>query len=161
MNARGTTAQHGPRRARGRYDDDATRWWDEAAQRWYPTTGDEDVLEIQAEDCGHTSMLRSITTTLTGQHGTQRYQFVARIRSADPRSPESTVTSGTFPVLPLQLPLDDIDPHSAFAEEMRARLAELEQRLLDEGWRPGGTGDHWWSKRYTRPAVDWAQRLET
>lgn len=77
------------------------------------------MLEIHAEDCGHRSMLRSILTTLTGQHGTQRYQFVARIRSADPRRPDATITSATFPVLPLQLPLDDIDPGSAFAEEMR------------------------------------------
>ncbi|HSJ43415.1 MAG TPA: hypothetical protein VK923_01880 [Euzebyales bacterium] len=158
--ARDTNPRDSSRQGRGRHDNDATRWWDEGTQRWYATTSEKDELEIHAEDYGHTSMLRSIVTTLTGQHGTQRYRFVARIHHADPRWPDSTVASATFPALALQLPPDDIDPRNAFAEEMRTCLAELDTRLLDDGWQAAGMGEHWWSKRYTRPAVDWDQPLD-
>ena len=145
------TTQDGPARRRG-HDDPATRWWDGATQRSYPTTSDRDTLEIHVEDHGHTSILRSIVTTLTGQFGTQRCRFVARVHSADPRVAPSEIASGTFPVLPAQLPLDDIDLDSAFAGHMLEQLSELERVLVEQGWRPAGVGDHWWSKRYTRPA---------
>lgn len=147
--------QDGPPRGRGHYNDDGSQWWDRDQGRWFPTTGDVDMLEIDVEDYGHTSMLRSVATTLTGQHGTQSYRFVARGRGADPRWPELTIPSGTFPVQPLQLPIENVGPNDAWGDEMRARLAELDQTLRAEGWQPAGRGEHWWSKRYTRPALDY------
>jgi hypothetical protein len=38
---------------------------------------------------------------------------------------------------------------------MRARLDELDRTLVEHGWRPAGHGERWWSKTYTRPAIDW------
>jgi hypothetical protein len=38
---------------------------------------------------------------------------------------------------------------------IQERLAELRQRLAEEGWRPAGQGAHRWSYRYTRPGLDW------
>jgi len=150
-----TTSTEGPPRGRGHYNDHGTQWWDDTHQRWFDTTGDDDTLEIDVEDAGHTSMLRSIATTMTGQHGTQSYRFVARARSGDPRWGTFRLVSGTFPVLPLQLPVHSIGPDDAYGDEMRARLDELERTLVEQGWRPAGQGEHWWSKIYTRPALDW------
>lgn len=150
-----TTSQEAPPRGRGHYNDDGTQWWDDNRQRWFRTTADEDLLEIDVEDAGHTSMLRSIATTMTGQHGAQSYRFVARAHSGDPQWSDFTVTSGTFPVLPLQLPIDRVGPDEAYGDEMRARLDELERELVAQGWRPAGQGEHWWSKRYTRSCLDW------
>jgi hypothetical protein len=50
--------------------------------------------------------------------------------------------------------LEDPSRKGAWATEQRARLEELHQRLLREGWRPVGPGDRWWSRRYRRPVVD-------
>lgn len=156
-----TAAGQAPPRGRGHYDDDGARWWDDPTQRWYPTTTDEDVLEIDIEDAGHTSMLRSIATTLTGQQGVQTFRFVGRARSSDPRYGDYTVPSGTFPVLPLELPVARLRPDGAYGDEMRARLAELEQLLVDHGWRLDGRGEHWWSKIYRRPTLDWDRAAAT
>lgn len=155
MSPHSTATATGPPRGPGHYNEDGSQWWDESQQRWFRTTDDEDALEIEMEDAGHTSMLRSIATTLTGQHGTQSYRFVGRARSGDPRWGEFTVTSGTFPVLPMQLPVERIGPDEAYGDEMRARLGELERTLVDQGWRLAGQGEHWWSKIYGRPALDW------
>lgn len=155
MSRHDTATRHGPPRGRGHYNDDGSQWWDDTQQRWFRTTDDTDVLEIEVEDAGHTSMLRSIATTMTGQHGAQSYRFVGRARSGDPRWGEFTVTSDTFPVLPLQLPIERIGPDDAYVDEMRARLDELDRTLVDQGWRPTGQGERWWSKIYTRPCLDW------
>ena len=111
--------------------------------------------EIGLEDVGNSSWLRSIRTTLTGQFGTQSYRFVGRATSPDARWPTYSVPCGSFPVLPLQLPLDDLDSRNAFAGEITGRLRELEEELVASGWRPTGRGEHWWSKRFARPAVRW------
>lgn len=161
MSRHETATDHGPPRGRGHYNDDGSQWWDDTQQRWFRTTDDEDVLEIDVEDAGHTSMLRSIATTMTGQHGTQSYRFVGRARSGDPRWGAFTVTSGTFPVLPLQLPIDSIGPDDAYGDEMRARLDELDRTLVDQGWRPTGQGERWWSKIYTRSCLDWDTLYQT
>jgi len=155
MSTHDTATHQGPPRGRGHYSDDGSRWWDDTQQHWFRTTDDTDVLEIDVEDAGHTSMLRSIATTLTGQYGAQSYRFVGRARSGDPRWADFTVASGTFPVLPLQLPIDRIGPDDAYGDEMRARLDELEQTLVEHGRRPAGHGKRWWSKTYTRRALDW------
>ncbi len=110
-------------------------------------------LEIELEDYGSTSMLRRIATTLTGQYGTQSYRFVARPR-ADGRTGDDDLTSATFAVLPLQLPLDDLNPKDAGAEDVVARLHELQEKLEARGWEPTGSGSHWWSTIYTRPRPD-------
>ena len=126
-----------------------------ARQRWSRLITDLDTLEVEVEDLGNSSMLRSIVTTLTGQHGTQRHRFVGRARSADPRWASVTVASATFPVLALQPPLDAVGPDDAFAGERQARLDELYRTPRGQGWRRAGHGAHWWSRRYVRPALDW------
>lgn len=110
-------------------------------------------LEIELEDYGSTSMLRRIATTLTGQYGTQSYRFVARPRADGPTDVDGLV-SGTFAVLPLQLPLDDLDPRDATADDVVARWRDLQQDLEARGWEPTGSGSHWWSTIYTRPSHD-------
>lgn len=155
MRKQDMATRDGPPRGRGHYKDDGSQWWDDTRERWFSTTDDEDVLEIDVENAGHTSMLRSIATTMTGQHGTQSYRFVARARSGDPRWGAFTVASGTFPVLPLQLPIERIGPDDAYGDEMRARLEELDRALVEQGWRPAGQGERWWSTRYTRRCLNW------
>jgi hypothetical protein len=59
------------------------------------------------------------------------------------------VTGATFPATGLE----DPSGKGAWAAEQRARLEELHQQLLREGWRPDGRGDHWWSRRYRRPVA--------
>ena len=60
------------------------------------------------------------------------------------------MTGASFPATGLE----DPDGKGAWATEQRARLEELHQQLLREGWRLVGRGDRWWSLRYTRPVVD-------
>jgi hypothetical protein len=89
-------------------------------------------------------------TTLVTQYGTGYYRFVGRARSADRRWPTYQVTGASFPATGLE----DPSGKRARAGEQRARLEELHQQLLREGWRPVGRGDRWWSWRYRRPVVE-------
>jgi hypothetical protein len=140
----------GPPRGPGHYSDDGRRWWEDGHGRWFPVTDREDELEIEVEDIGATSLSARLWTTLVTQYGTPYYRFVGRARSADPRWPTYQVTGATFPATGLE----DPSGKGAWAAEQRARLEELHQQLLREGWRPDGRGDHWWSRRYRRPVVD-------
>lgn len=149
-----TTVHAGPPRGRGHYDESGTRWWDNARCRWFRTTDDVDELEIEIEDVGHTSLLASALTTLTGQLGTQVYRFTGRARSGDPRWPDWSIPSGTFPVQPGQS-LAHLGRDDPWADEITGQLSQLELTLMEQGWRPDGHGAHWWSRRYTRPALDW------
>ncbi len=155
MRTHDLTTHAGPPRRRGHYDETGTRWWDDARCRWFATTDDTDELEIELEDVGHTSMLASIVTTLTGQLGTQVYRFVGRARSGDPRWPDFIVPSGTFPVQPGQPPLDRLSRDDPWGDQILGQFEQLELTLAEHGWRPAGHGPHWWSKRYTRPTLDW------
>jgi hypothetical protein len=155
MRTHDMTVRAGPPRGRGNYDETGTRWWDDTQCRWFNTTDDEDVLEIDLEDVGHTTMLRSIVTTLTGTLGTQVHRFVGRASSGDPRWADFTVSSGTFPMQPGQPPLDRLHPDDPWADAISGQFKQLELTLAEHGWRPAGRGAHWWSKRYTRPALDW------
>jgi hypothetical protein len=113
-----------------------------------PTTD----LTIEVEDAGHTSMLRSMLTTLTGQSGTQQFRFVAR--TTDTSEPPAVVTtSWTFPVSPLAL-MDgqDAAPDGGWPDEARAALEELDATLVADGWQCTATGPRWWQRRYTRRA---------
>jgi hypothetical protein len=155
MRTHDTTVQAGPPRGRGHYDETGTRWWDDMQCRWFNTTDDDDVLEIELQDVGHTTVLRSIVTTLTGTLGTQVHRFVGRASSGDPRWPDFTVSSGTFPMQPGQPSLDRLHPDDPWADAVSGQFRQLELTLAEHGWRPAGRGAHWWSKRYTRPALDW------
>lgn len=155
MRTHDLTKQAGPPRGRGHYDETGTRWWDDARCRWFAMTDDTDELEIELEDVGHTSMLASIVTTLTGQLGTQVYRFVGRARSGDPRWPDFVVPSGTFPVQPGQPPLDRLSRDDPWGDQILGQFEQLELTLAEHGWRPAGHGQHWWSKHYARPTLDW------
>lgn len=150
------TATGAPPRRRGHYSGDGAWWWDEDHGRWFRTTLPVDTLSVELEDHGQSTTMRSIMTTLTGQYGTQAYRFVGRARSEDPRWLRYTVTSDTFPLLPLQVgDLDHLGPRDAFAEEVMGAFRRFEDALGEQGWRLEETGEHWWSRTYTRPAVDW------
>lgn len=142
-----------PPTRRGHYSADGSRWWDDEASQWYEVGPEVDTLVIGLEDHGHATVLRSLATTLTGPFGAQSFRFVARASSDDPRWPTYRIDGPTFPVLPLQLPLDRVDPASDEAYDVRQGLESLDRRLVEEGWRRTGTGDHWWAWRYERPRI--------
>lgn len=147
------TVEGGPPRGRGHYNDDGRWWWDDAQERWLRTADDEEeTLEIELEDYGQSSLLRSITTTLTGQFGAQSYRFLGRAHSTDPRWEPFTASSSTFPVLPLQV-LEKLGPRDAYADEIFGAWHDLQRTLEEHGWRPAGRGERWWSTRYTRPGL--------
>jgi hypothetical protein len=150
MSRRHTDLGSGPPRGPGHYSQDGRRWWEDALGRWFPVTDQEDELEIEAEDLASTSLPARLWTTLLTQYGTGYYRFVGRARSADPRWPTYQVTGASFPATGLE----DPSGKGAWATEQRARLDELHQQLLREGWRSAGRGDHWWSRRYRRPVVE-------
>ncbi|MGZ6869488.1 MAG: hypothetical protein ACXVHI_04130, partial [Frankiaceae bacterium] len=54
-----------PPRGPGHYSEDGGWWWDDDQHRWFHTSGQEDVLEIEAEDVSGLSPLRSMLQTLT------------------------------------------------------------------------------------------------
>ncbi len=109
-------------------------------------------VQIEVEDHGHTSVLASIVTTLTGAAGTQSSRFVARSPDGDDRTPP--IASGTFPSGPLKTRLEDLGPRDAWADEIRARFAELVSELEADGWEEHGQGSAWWARRYRRPRAD-------
>ena len=114
-------------------------------------------LTIEVEDAGHKSVLRSMITTLTGQHGTQLSRFVAR--TTESNEPGAVVaTSPSFPVVPLALmegPLpmmegQDAAPDGGWPDEARSALEELDAMLVADGWQCTATGTRWWERHYTR-----------
>ena len=48
----------------------------------------------------------------------------------------------------------DKEVHHVDSAALRARLEELHQQLLGEGWRLVGRGERWWSRRYRRPVME-------
>jgi hypothetical protein len=144
----------GPPRGPGHYSDDGRWWWDHDQGRWFRTTGQEDVLEIEAEDVGGAPLAASLLTTLSSQYGNGYFRFVARARSADPRWPTYAMAGATFPAT--RPSLEDVAAQGAWLETQRERFQELHQQLLAEGSRPAGHGARWWSASYTRPAIDWS-----
>jgi hypothetical protein len=73
-----------------------------------------------------------------------------RARSADARWPTYQVAGASFPATGLK----DPGGTGAWAGQQRARLEELPQQLLGEGWRLVGRGERWWSRRYRRPVME-------
>jgi hypothetical protein len=140
----------GQLRGPGHYSQDGRRWWDDGHQRWFPVTDQEDQLEIEVENYAETSLFNRLWSGFFTQWGSPSYfRFVGRAHSADPRWPTYRVVGATFP----ETDLDD-PSKEPWANEQRASLEELHQRLLREGWQRVGHGEHWWSLRYRRPVVD-------
>jgi hypothetical protein len=152
-NWRGKYLDTGPPRGPGRHSEDGRWWWDDDQRRWFRVTDQEEVLEVEAEDMGGTSLAASLVTTLSSQYGNAYFRFVARVRSADPRWPTYAMAGATFPAT--RPSLEDLGAQGAWLETQRERFQELHQQLLAEGWRPAGHGAHWWSAIYRRPAIDW------
>lgn len=97
-------------------------------------------LTIEVEDAGHSSVLHSVLTTLSGQSGTQASRFVGRATQA---SEEAAVvaTSSTFPVSPLALVDGPEDaPDGGWPDEARVALDELDTTLVAQGWECTATG---------------------
>ena len=80
---RGKYLDTGPPRGPGHYAENGRWWWDDGQDRWFRVTDQEDVLEVEAEDVGGTSLAASLVTTLSSQYGNGYFRFVARARSAD------------------------------------------------------------------------------
>ena len=94
---RGRYLETGPPRGPGHYAEDGRWWWDDEQGRWFRTIGQEDVLEVEAEDVGGVSLAASLLTTLSSQYGNGYFRFVARARSADPRWPTYAMAGATSP----------------------------------------------------------------
>ena len=152
-NWRGKYLDTGPPRGPGHYSEDGRWWWDDGQGRWFGTLDQEEILEVEAEDMGDTSLAASLLTTLSSQYGNGYFRFVARATSADPRWPSYAMPGATFPAT--RPTLDDIAAQGAWLETQRERFDELHRQLLREGWRPAGHGAHRWSAIYKRPAIDW------
>jgi hypothetical protein len=150
---RGKYLDTGPPRGPGHYSRDDGWWWDDDQQRWFRITDQEDVLEIEAEDVGGTSLAASLPTTLSSQYGNGYFRFVARAHSADPRWPTYAMARATFPGT--RPSPEDVGAQGAWLDDQRQRFDELHRQLLEEGWRPAGHGVHWWSVIYRRPDLDW------
>jgi hypothetical protein len=97
-----------------------------------------DVLEVEVEDVGATSLVSNLRTTLGTQHGVAYHRFVGRARSTDAGWPTFTVVGGAFPLM--RAPLDDLRAHGAWVDAIQEQLGELRRRLAEEGWRPAGMG---------------------
>lgn len=136
----------------GRYSEDGQWWWDDERQQWFRTMAPTETLRIELKDDGHTSVARSIATTLTGQYGVQSYCFVAR-RQGD--AADAYMTSPTFPMLPLQIAPGRPIPEAGWPDEVHDALTALKDGLAARGWRSGDSGDQWWSTTYSRPSIDW------
>lgn len=143
-----------PPRGPGHYSEDGGWWWDDDQHRWFHTSGQEDVLEIEAEDVSGLSPLRSMLQTLTGGWFTLYSRFAGRARSADPRWPTYLIEGATFPVIRGE-PLDHLQAQGAWVDTIEKQFREMHQQLVREGRRPTGHGRHWWSHVYRRPTLDW------
>lgn len=75
----------GPPRGPGHHSEDGRWWWDNDQGQWFRLTDRKDVLEIEVEDFGGTSLAANLATTLASQYGNAYFRFVARARGADPR----------------------------------------------------------------------------
>jgi hypothetical protein len=60
---RGKYLDTGPPRGPGHSSKDGRWWWDDGQDRWFRVTGQEDVLEVEAEDVGGISLVASLVTT--------------------------------------------------------------------------------------------------
>jgi hypothetical protein len=87
----------GPPCGVGHYSGDGQWWWDDDQGRWFRTTGQEEVLEVEAQDVGGVSVAASLVTALSSQYGNAYFRFVAQARSADPRWPTYATAGATFP----------------------------------------------------------------
>lgn len=109
-----------------------------------------EVLEIRLEELGEHSWVNALFNTVTGSYGSAQFRFVACTPSATHSSDDDKLVGGTFPVMRLQ-DLDNLTVPNAWIDIARDRLQELDRQLRHDGWkRLDGTGQHWWSRRYTR-----------
>jgi hypothetical protein len=138
---------------RGHYSEDGRSWIDDIRHAAFVLTDGADTLEIELEDAGGGSFVGSLVATLSAQQGHAWYRFIGRARSADRRWPEYVIMGGTF-AAPRAAFSRPIPPDDAWAPDMEARLTELRDELVAEGWLLAGRGEHPWSFRYTRPWID-------
>ena len=116
----------------------------------------EQVLEVEAEDVGGTSLMASLLTTVFSQYGTGTFRFVARPRGSGRQRPDPVV-GATFPGT--RPSIEDVAAQGAWLDIQRERFQELHHQLVGDGWRPAGQGAHWWSAVYRRPADDNKERF--
>jgi len=118
-----------------------------------------DVLEIHLEVLGQHSWVKAAFNTLAGSHGSALFRFVARFPGDDEGGRADRVVGATFPMMRWQ-DLNDLTEPNGWLEVAWERLQELDQQLVADGWeRLPGTGDHWWSLYYARPAAGTAPAL--
>lgn len=111
-----------------------------------------EALQIHLEELGEHSWVKALFNTLTGTFGSAQYRFVARPPGKDHQASDHREVGATFPVMRWQDLNDLHGPQSAWVEDARKRLQELDAELVAEGWqRQPVTGRHWWSLSYLRP----------
>jgi hypothetical protein len=151
---RAAAERTGPPQGSGHYSADGRMWWDDVKRRWFGISEGDDSLEIQVEEIGARSFLRSLLSTLSGSYGSAYFWFVGDARSADPRWPTYRVHGESFPVLRAE-PFDEPGVRIPFGAEASHALNAFRECLVAHGWLSAGRGKHWYSYRYTRPNVDW------
>lgn len=138
------------RRGPGHYSADGGWWWDETRSQWLRVVGVE-TLEIVADDSRDRSWATALVTVFV-PYGDVYVRFVARERGPGLRVPRTFRVGDPFPAA--RAGLDDLRAQGAWLGIQQARLLELENALIEDGWRPSGRGQHWWSARYSRPRID-------
>ena len=135
-NWRGKYLEGGPPRGPGHYSQDGRWWWDDGQQRWFRVTDQEEVLEIEAEDMGGTSLAASLLTTLSSQYGNGYFRFVTRAHSADLRWPTYAMAGATFPGT--RPSLEDVGAQGAWLQDQRERFQGAAPAAAGRGLAAGG-----------------------
>jgi hypothetical protein len=148
----------GPPQGSGHYSANGDLWWDDPQRRWFCTSAGEDRLEIEVEEIGERSLLRSLATTLSGSYGSAYFWFVGKATSVEPRWSSYRMVGDSFPVMRAQ-PFDELGAGGPFADDARLALIKFRRCLVDQGWKAEvGRGQHWYSYLYVRPTIDWESR---
>ena len=106
-------------------------------------------LQVYLEPDGRASWKGALLSAVIGAGGGPVYRFVATSPDSRRDAAEHAVAGERFALQPFQ-DLDD-EGEDEWTALARQRLAELDDELQRDGWRPSeDRGTHWWSLRYTR-----------
>lgn len=148
----------------GEYSDDGALWRDRASGSEYPCSKTQvEHCQVHADEDGMYWRSTALARLIRGP-AIMRYRFSA-VSEGDGQ-PGTVTASVDFPQEARRnITLDHLDPGAASADPYglgRSRdwateaLDDLDTLLAAKGWQPAGKSeDHWYSRRYQRPAILW------